>query len=120
MITQPGTRSLRHPNVLALHCFTSQAQHTSSEDKRIEFLGSTRRTGRRDGLGRADVGYLPPEAFEPQKLPLLPQYRPLFEDSIGIFESLKPMISPTTRLGTSSLMLPGSRPQCTVLRAVVA
>lgn len=64
-----------------------QTQRTSLEDKRIEFLVG------RDGRDAATawvertLGIYRRALLNPGGYALLPQYRPLFEDSIEAFES---------------------------------
>jgi hypothetical protein len=87
VIAQSIAGSQRHPNALAPPSVASQAQRTSSEDKRIEFL--VRRDGRDAATAWVErtLGIYRQELLNPRSYTLLPQYRPLFEDSIRTFES---------------------------------
>ena len=87
MITQSIARAQRHPNALALRSVVSEPERTSSEDKRIEFL--VRRDGRDAATAWVErtLGTYRRALLDPRSYALLPQYRPLFEDSIEVFES---------------------------------
>lgn len=86
MIGQSIARSQGHPSALALGSVVSEAKRTS-EDKRIDFLVQ------RDGQDAATawvkrtLGMYRQALLDPRSYALLPQYRPLFEDSIATFES---------------------------------
>ncbi|MGH8138389.1 MAG: hypothetical protein ACREVV_09365 [Steroidobacteraceae bacterium] len=87
MITQAIARAQPHPNALALHRVVGHAGHSSSEDKRIELL--VQRDGRDAATAwvKRTLGIYRQTLLDPRSYALLPQYRPLFEDSIGTFES---------------------------------
>ena len=86
MITQSIARSHRRPNALALRSVVTEAERTSSEDNRIEFL--VQRDGRDAATAWVErtLGIYQQALLNPRGYALLPQYRPLFEDSIGTFE----------------------------------
>ncbi len=87
MITPSIARSRRPPNALAPRSVVSRTDRTSSEDQRIAFLVQ------RDGRDAATAwvartrDIYQQALFNPRSYALLPEYRPLFEDSIGTFES---------------------------------
>ena len=87
MITQSIAGSQRLPNALALRSVVTQAERASSEDKRIEFL--VQRDGRDAATAwvKRTLGIYRQALLDPRSYALLPQYRPLFEDSIRTFES---------------------------------
>jgi hypothetical protein len=86
VITQSIARSQQHPIAVALHDVPSQAERTSSEDKRIEFL--VQRDGRDVATAWVErtLGIYRVALLDPRSYALLPQYRPLFEGSIETFE----------------------------------
>lgn len=87
MITQSVVRSKHHPNALALGSLINQAERTSSEDERIALL--VQRDGRDAATAWVErtLGIYRQALLDRRSYVLLPQYRPLFEDSIGTFES---------------------------------
>lgn len=87
MIIQLARSQRHHPTAPASRCIVSQAERASSEDKRIAFL--VQRDGRDAATAWVErtLGIYRPALLDPRSYALLPQYRPLFEDSIGTFES---------------------------------
>jgi hypothetical protein len=86
VITQSIAPSQRLPNALALRSVVTEAERASSEEKRIEFL--VQRDGRDAATAWVErtLGIYRQALLDPRSYALLPQYRPLFEDSIRTFE----------------------------------
>ena len=87
MTTKSIARSHVHPNRGALRGAVDQPERTSSEDERIEFL--VQRDGRDAATAWVErtLGIYRQALSDHRNYALLPQYRPLFEDSIRTFES---------------------------------
>lgn len=87
MITEFTAGSQQQPNAVALDRVVGQAEHPSSEDKRVEFL--VQRDGRDAATAWVErtLGIYSQALSDSRSYALLPQYRPLFEDSIRTFQS---------------------------------
>jgi hypothetical protein len=87
MTTTSADRSHVHPNGGALRRSVDQPERTSSEDGRIEFL--VQRDGRDAATAWVErtLGIYRQALSDHRNYALLPQYRPLFGDSIRTFDS---------------------------------
>jgi hypothetical protein len=85
VIAQSNAHSQRQPGVLAVCTAVGQAGRASSEDKRIELL--IQRDGRDAATAwiKRTLNIYRQALSDPRSYVLLPQYRPLFEESIGTF-----------------------------------
>jgi hypothetical protein len=87
MTTKFIVRPPVYPTAVAPPSVVDQVVRTSSEDARIEFL--VQRDGRDAATAWVErtLGIYRQAVLDHRSYALLPQYRPLFEDSIRTFES---------------------------------